>query len=251
MNIPRLTEKQKLIPPLLYKFRYLTVSHFQKLLNYKDPHRIKERLTDLKEKGYIAAVEDKDVTKPFIYCLDTKSKYLLREDEYCDSVVLARLYKEKHKQNAFIDHHLFLASVYLFFDSVKEKNQTLSFFTQQQLKGYEYFPSPRPSAYIVKTGENISRYFLEVFDPYTPAFVLRNRVRYYLQYSREGQWQANTNNSPFPAIMFICPNLSLKNHIYMYSKALLNKSFSNEIDLFLTTRETIEVNKDEIWQKVG
>ena len=90
MNIPTLTEKQKLIPPLLYKFRYLTVFHFQKLLNYKDPHRIKERLTDLKDKGYIETYDEEEVSDmdgdaTFVKCRLTKKGhdlYNLIEDHY-------------------------------------------------------------------------------------------------------------------------------------------------------------------------
>lgn len=250
MAITLITNKQKQIISFLGKFRYLTTYHFQKLLNHKDPHRIKEWLKDLKGKGYIAVIKNEDPTKPFIYCLGTKSKQILKAQGNSDENILSRLYKEKSKTEAFIEHHLSIASVCLFLLSQKEEQSQLNFFTKQDLSGYDYFPNPSPDAYIaIKTKKQTSRYFLDSFDPNVPPFVPRNRIKYYLKYSQEGQWGVNTDSSPFPSILFICPNERLKRHIYMYGQSILQKSFSG-INLFLTTSETINQKRETIWERV-
>lgn len=252
MNIPPTTDRQKQIIIYLYKFRYLTINHFQKLLSHKDPHRIKEWLKDLKEKKYIASIKDKNITHPTIYCLDTKARYILKDSKDSDQTFLNRLYKEKNKEKSFIDHHVFITTVYLFFFSKKEYESELKFFTKQDLKAYQYFPDPLPDSYIaVKAKEKTIRYFLDLFDLNVPPFVLRNRIKYYLKYFQDGNWQGNTENSPLPLVLFICPNERLKKHIYMYSKSLLQKYFNNEIKLFLTTKDAIESYKQgETWEQV-
>ncbi len=252
MTTPSITKGQIKIIHSLYKFRFLTINHLQKLLNHKAQYRINTWLQDLQDKKYISVIKDKDRTQPFIYCLDTKSGHVLKDNEKFEKTFLSRLYKEKSKERPFINHHLFIATVYLFFLSKKEKQSVLKFFTKQNLKGYQYFPDPLPDAYIsVKNEKQTKRYFLDLFDPNIPPFVLRNRIKYYLKYFQDGQWQENTENSPFPLILFVCPNDRLKKHIFMYSKSLLQKSFNNEVKLFLTTKEILEANNPDltVWEQ--
>src|SRR5438034_8036080 len=100
MILPETTDKQKQIFNYLYTFRFLHTNHFQKLFNHKDKRRIKEWLKDLKDKGYIAKVENgkntfENRTKPAIYCLIPKARHILKRNENCDLLVLDRVYKEK------------------------------------------------------------------------------------------------------------------------------------------------------------
>lgn len=79
----------------------------------------------------------------------------------------------------------------------------------------------------------------------------RQRIKQYITYSESGEWQANTENSSFPIILFVLPHEQRKKHIYYYGKALLEKTFE-DISLFLTTQDLIKGNKENqnIWQKV-
>ncbi len=252
--LPPITKTQKLILLFLYKFRFLTVLKLQKYFNHKDPHRIKEWLKDLKDKGYISAIVDsKDITKPYVYCLATKTKYILQENEDCDKTVLGRLYKEKGLQENFRNHLLFIVDIYLYFLSRQEKNSKLHFLTQQDLIGYDFFPAELPDVYIaVKTKDGTDKYFLDLFDDYRkPSGVARFAVRKYISYCEDGSWQANTENSPFPTLLFIVQDERRKKHINMYGKAKLAKTFE-DISLFLTTQDTIKFSKGKIniWKKV-
>lgn len=244
------TEQQEQIIIYLYQFRYLIVRQLLKLLNHKDPRRIQEWLNDLVKRKYIAQIKDEEISKGFIYCLDTKARSILKEDENIDSSVLRRLYKEKQKDIPFIKYHLFLADIHLYFLSQKEKGQELNYFTAQELKGFEYFPDPLPSAYIeVKDKKEATRYFLDYFDEYTPPFAIRRRVKLYMKYLKSGNWEANTDNAPFPSILFILSSEKLKKHIQIYSREVFKKNLSDDIDLFLTTKSEIksgQVTWDEI-----
>lgn len=257
MNLPAITQKQKEILLHLYKFRFLTTNQIQLLLHHKNPTRIQPWLKNLTEKEYVRRYYSRttfgDNTKPAIYFLASRARHILKEEKDCSSHELNRVYKEKQKSKKFIDHNLFIADIYLYFLSRKEAHEELHFFPRANLGDFEHFPNPLPDAYIaVKTPEKTKRYFLDLFDAYTPPFVLRNRVKAYFSYAENTTWQENTNNSLLPTILFVCPSETTKKHIFMYSKALLTKTFE-EITFFLTTKDNIQngMTQKNIWEKVA
>lgn len=256
-SLPKITTKQKEILLLLYKFRFLTTNHFVKLFNHKDPHRIKEWLSDLIEKDCIRRNYDRksfgDNTKPAVYYLAPKARLVLKKEKELDFSELEYIYKEKKRTKKFIDHSLFLADVYLFLLSQKSAKEEIKFFTKGELHRYEYFPDPMPDAFISAKGDDKTRrYFLDVFDDFVPPFVLRKRVRMYLEYVEKPDWDEKTSYTTFPSILFICSNEQAKRHVYKYTKALFEKTYEDKLKLFLTTKARIEVGeKNNIWQKVA
>ena len=253
MKLQPITTKQKLILLFLYKFRFLTVMQLQKYFNHKDPHRIKEWLKDLKEKRYISAIADsKEITKPYIYCLASKSRQIFKEENY-NEIFLNRIYKEKNLTNAFKNHCLFILDIYLFFRFQQEKNSKLNFCTKQDLVGFDFLPEDIDAFIEVEDKTGVNRYFLELFDEYRKsAGEARYSVRKYISYCEEGSWQANTPNSPLPSVLFVLPDERRKKHIQHYGKAKLEKTFE-DISLFLTTQDTIRFSKgnNNPWQKVA
>jgi protein involved in plasmid replication-relaxation len=257
MDNPTISEKQKEILDFLYSLRYLHTNHFQKLFNHKDKTTVKEWLKDLRDNGYINKViieEDSfiDRTKPNIYCLTKLARRQLKQKEKYSKKVLNKVYREKTRTAKFINHCLFIADVYLLLRDRKEPDQELEFFTENELNEYEYFPQPLPSAYLtITTGEDTHRYFLEIFDQYTPSFVLRNRVKKYLDYATSGDWEANTNSEPLPSVLFICPTSKNKSHIFFYAKAKFEEAFEETFDLYLTTWKLLKSDSQDIWEKVA
>ncbi len=253
MLLPKITLSQKRIINYIYSFRFLTISQLQQLFNHKDSKTIREWLIDLRAKKYIDRIKDpKDVTKPIVFCLAQRAGHILKGDDGINENFLLWLYKEKKKEERFIQRHLFIADAYLYFLKNREKGQEINFFTKQDLFGYEYFPDPLPDAYIdVKERKGNTRYFFEYFDEKTPSGVIRYRVRYYFEYADISKWQKNTDNAPFPVILFVLPNERRKRHIAFYAKALIEKSY-NDLEFFLTIKENIKFagKKVNIWQKV-
>lgn len=252
--LPPITKSQKQIIFFLLKFRFTKTSQLQKYFNHKDPKRIKEWLKDLRKKKYIAAVVDyKDVTKPYIYCLASRSRYILKENKNVSKGFLNRIYKEKSLTKIFKEHCLFLVDIYLFFSSQKDKKSKLAFCTPQELESFDYLPKDLDAYIAVEANGEIRRYFLELFDEYRDKTgIIRYSVRKYLTYFQDGNWQANTNNSPLPSIFFVMANERRKAFASHYGKAKLSKTFE-DISLFLTTKENIKFSKTgkNIWQKVG
>jgi len=254
--IKPLKKQQLQILFLLYKFRYITVKQLLKYFHHKDPHRIREWLKDLKERKCIFAIEDiSDPTKSFVYCLDTKARYTLKENKDYDKNFLYRLYKEKKYKEKFRNHCLFLVDIYLYFLSQQSEGSTLHFLTQQDLIGYDFFPEKLPDAYIaVETKGTTDKYLLELFDDYknkqSPGSI-RFHTRKYVKYSENGDWQANTNNNPFPTLLFILPNEIRRQFLHHYGHAKLVKTFE-DISLFSTTQDAIRFSKAKvnIWEKI-
>ena len=243
------TEQQNQIILYLYQFRYLIVSQLLKLLNHKDPRRIQEWLNDLLKRKYIAQIKNEEISMGFIYCLDTKARSILKKDEDISASVLGRLYKEKQKDAIFIKRHLFIAQIHLYFLSQKEEGQELNFFTAQELRGFEDFPELLPSAYIeVADKKETTRYFLDYFDEYTPAFVIRKRVKFYIQYLNI-DWQAKIDNVPPPSILFVLPTEKMKKHIQIYTREVFKKNLADDIELFLTTKSEIKTGQVK-WEEV-
>lgn len=253
-SLPLTTKSQIQIISYQYKFRYLTINQLQQLFNHKDPHRVKEWLTDLVNKKYLSRIEDKkDPTKPHIFCLAQRAGRTLKKEEDIDKNFLNWLYKEKSKGEAFINHHLFIVDAYLYFLKNKEKDENINFFTKQDLLGYTYFPDPMPDAYIdVEAKDGNSRYFLDVFDQTVPPGVLRYRSKYYFKYAEDGNWQANTDDAPFPTVLLVLPTERKKKHVSFYARAILEKSFNDEVEIHVTTKDNIKFAKDgiNVWQKV-
>ncbi len=253
--IKKLTKKQKEILYYLYQFRFLHTHQIQKLLKHKNPNRTLSWLKNLIEKNYVKRHYEKksfqDTAKPAIYYLGPKARQVLQKEKKIDLYDLEYIYSEYRREKKFIDRCLFLADVYLYLLSQKEPQEEIKFFTKTLLKGYEYFPDPLPDAFIsVKGEETTRRYFLDFFDEYTPAFVLRRRVKMYLEYIEKSDWDENTNNAPFPSILFICPSERVKKHIYYYAKSLLEKTYDDKLSLFLTTMGQIQRGNNDVWKKV-
>ncbi len=253
-KLPKIKPKQIQIIQNLLKFRFLTTNQVQKLLDHKEPKHAQEWLKDLLDKKYIKRVYDpknfEENTRPAIYFLAPLSRSLLKSEVDADS--LEYIYKEHTRQDKFIYHCLSVADVYLYLLSQKNINEELNFFSKFELLKYEYFPDPLPDAFIAVKGEtNTRRYFLDYFDEYTPSWVFRLRVRKYLEYADKNDWDENTDFTPLPNILFVCPNENSKRHIQLYSKALLEKTFEDKVALFLTTRSKLQFGgKNNIWQKV-
>lgn len=253
MQIPTVTKSQKQILILLSSFRFLLINQLASLFSHKDPHRIKEWLIDLEKKQLVFIIKPKNKTKPYIICLNHKARYVLQKDPNIEETYLARLYREKKAGDDFIQRQLFIADTYIYFLRHKDKKTEIDFFTKQDLQGYDYFPHPMPDAYIdeVTTKEHY-RYFLDYFERTISAKKLRFLISRYIKYYESGSWEENTNNTSFPTILLIFESQRKMWHIYHYAKALLEKSPTDDIEIFLTTKDKITLNKKtvNIWQKI-
>jgi hypothetical protein len=255
--LPKITKGQKEVLKLLQIFRFITTIHFQKLFNHRDSHRVKEWLKDLQIKGYVkrhySRKDFAEVSKPAIYYLAPKARQILSFEKNLDTQKLEYIYKEHKRGKVFISHCLFIVDIYLFLLSKRNPKEEIKFFTKFELAEYIHFPLPLPDAFIAIKGPGYTRrYFLDLFDEYTPNFVLKKRVNTYLKYSVSSDWDESTNVTALPKILFVCPDDLLKSLTKVCNEAFSETTYDeNKISIFLTTKSQIQISPgNNIWQKV-
>lgn len=252
LKLPKITNKQITLLYFLYKFYFLNTNQFQKLCHHKNPKTVQKWLKNLRDKEYIKIhkiIENKFIanTQPTIYYLTKLARQKLKNDEKCDLVILNRVYQKKPLSNEFVKNCILVADIYLNLASQMANGEKLHFSTKTNLKGFDYFPSPLPDAYIaIKTPQKNRRSFLIIINPKIPWRVIDQRMIDYVAYSYNNRW-GDYSPDPLPSFLIICPNGGTKKHLYkIISNETPNTSF------YLTTKDTIQEFgfKGDVWEKV-
>lgn len=252
MKKDSLTDKQIEILLLLYKFRFLHTHHFQKLLNHKYANRIQIWLNQLTINKYILKDYDpKKVIKiPAVYSLTKNARQLLKTNKECDIQLLNKIYRESERSETFKNKCLLIADIYLYLKSQLKKTETLYFATQTNLAKYEYLPDRLIDAYVAITKtKDTKRYFIEIIDENLPKPRIRGKIRKYLEFESSGDWEVNTD-TPFPSVIFICPNDGIKKWLQREVNKKLEEAQS-EIKFLLNSKVDYgSVNKN-VWRKIA
>lgn len=225
--MPSVTPKQLDILTLLYRFRFLSRTHIQRLLHHKNHSLILIWLTDLATNGYITQHYTKQIASaPAIYELTpTGTTYLKTQFKQ-------KLAKQTKYTDALKSHSLSVADMYFsLLEQTERSGKKLHFSTKADLSGIRHLPKPLPDGYVAieeKDG-GMERYFLEVLED-VPARLLRNRVRQYIAYFDSDIWQDNTDK-PFPTVLLACPNARLKRHLEHYLKSKVEEDSGLKFEL--------------------
>ncbi len=252
MDIHILTDKQLTILTLLYRFRFLTSTHIQHLLNDKTPRLTNYHLKILTSQNYINKHYTRTLgsgNQPAIYFLASGSIKALQNIEGIETKTLQRIYREKIRSQQFISHALFIVQYYqyLLTESAKSKH-ILHFFTKTDLLAHTYILHPLPDAYFARVDDKkeTKRYFVEVIDLGAPRFALRKRIEQYTDYIDNGTFEEVTRH-PFPTILFICPTLGVQIYLKKYLAKMYDESSLDQVSMYLTTRKGAFAG---VWEKV-
>lgn len=230
----KITPKQIEIILLLYKFRFLNTNQIQILLQHKDNRRIKSWLKDLNDKKIIFRIYSKKIgenTKPAIYCLDSASKKIVQDHKEINKIFLNRVYKEKTRSKEFIDHSLFISSLYLYFLKLAENNNSkFEFLTKTTL--LDLFTD----SYLTI---NNKEYLIEVWDKKEADFVLRKKVKKLINHFVYGDW-SNKNNKNFPIILLICFNEKAKIYLNSFISQILVEEGNFPLNFLISSLEIIK-----------
>ena len=247
-----LTDKQLTILKLLYRFRFLTSTHIQHLLNDKTSRLTNYHLKILTTQNYINKHYTRTLgsgNQPAIYFLSSGSIKALQNIEGIETKTLQRIYREKIRSQQFVSHALFIAEHYLYLlaESAKSKH-TLHFFTKTDLLAHKYIIHPLPDAYFARVDEKkeTKRYFVEVIDEGAPRFTLRKRIEQYTDYIDNGTFEEVTKH-PFPTILLICPTLGIQIYFKKYLAKMYEESSLNQVSMYLTTQQGAFSGE---WEKV-
>lgn len=257
------TNKQLAVLKQLYRFRFGTTDLLARSLDLKDGRYIHTRLEALAGQGYIGKNYDSSYKldgKPATYYLLPKAFAALKKQHKAtgkelSEKTLRNAYKDKEASSEFIARKLALFTVY---DRLRAVHgNSLKLWTKDQLNfdKYDYFPQPKPDAYLTILPEGIrprSRdFFLNYLDDKTPFFVHVRRLQKLIEYVEANEWEDATS-SKLRGALLVCESTSLLKRI---RKKLAELVDEDETPQFCyTTLQALKDSKvedDEVWQVVG
>ena len=261
MTLPIITKKQQEIIHLILTFRFLNSNQIQAFLKHKNKKNINTWLPDLVIKQYLTPVPKpksfESKIKPTEYHIGLNGIRTLKNIEDIPVEYARNLYREKLKKSAFRKRCFLLANICLSF--LKETTKTG---TKYQFETYwNYMQSDsifnflvelKPHLCIIKHSEGKKRYFLlEIFDETLPLYMRKKRIKSYMEFFDEYEWENNINGQ-FPNILIVCPMKSLLISSKRMTKALLEKEENEDISFRFTTVEKIQNIgvTGSIWEKV-
>jgi hypothetical protein len=250
----QLNQGQLDVLELLFKFRFGTTELIANGLDKKNGTSIKSRLTILREQGFIDRRydgTDKLSGKHASYYLKPEAIRRLRtRTNHTDitDVTIKNIYKDKTVSDQFIQHCLQVFAVYC---RIKDQySKGLKFFTKAGLMTFDYFPQPLPDAFLsLKNEQETKRFFLEVFESTTPAFVINRRIKQLINYFESGEWDAT--DTDFPTILIICDASVLQNRVEKRILTSLHNADDADDLVFATTNRHALTADRKVWRLAG
>ena len=247
-----LNSKQLDILRLLYRFRFVTSNLLTITLQLKDPSKTNQRLRILMDQEYIGRKYEPGyrlLGRHASYHLLPKGINALRElsetEGKMSATVLHSLHKDKSASDQFIERRLGVLGAYC--HTVAHYNECARFFTQSELARYKYFPKPRPDAYIrLKVGDHEGQFFLEVLNDKLPFFRVIGRLKQYITYFEDGEWEVT--NSEQPTVLLVCESPAILKRLLKVMPGIVEDEDAEEMKFYATTRDRIMSNAtDRIW----
>ena len=276
MNLPNLTPRQQTILILLYKYRFLNRIQIQTFMGHKDYKRINAWLADLRDNHYVEWIYSTDFlekSKPGIYYLGLNGIRWLKEHQDHPIEEFRKRYREQSRSQGFIDQCVLVADCCIAMDkkSADSSNTTgktrinYSYTAQADYadpdNGYHFLNesdliSPQLCyEKTVQTKDDIeaTTYLLEVIEATMPRYRVRKRLKNYIEYLEDGEWQDSTDeDKPNPIAMFVCPSLTDMIYCKRATKRLLEEKWGEDIRMWFTTTEKLKAQgmTGKIWEEV-
>jgi hypothetical protein len=265
MTLPTITAKQQAILKLLYRYRFVDRIQIQALMHHKDKRRIGAWLKDLKDKGYIGWIYDggdfAQKTKPAVYYLSLNGiRYLRTVGEYPPEELRKR-YTESARKPAFISKCLLLVDCCLnleaqITDAVNYLSETEADYADPENE-YHFLSELGPDLYfakLVSTSDEVvtSNYLLEVFDPTMPRYMVKKRLKDYVTFLMEGDWELETGDDGPPIVLLASPTKAELIYAKRRTRKLLEDVGDDEaIHIRFATVEQIRLQTitGKIWEE--
>jgi hypothetical protein len=234
MNIPTITPKQQTILQLIYTYRFINRTQLQALLNHKDKRRISAWLKDLRDKEYIDWIYDAhdfaEKTKLAIYYLSLNGIRYLRSLDTYPPGELRKRYKELSRQLDFISRCLLIADCAVSLQASSKDSVSYTWLTQADYSDrdsdYYFLDELKPHLCFIKQNNTITQtktinYLLEVFDSTTPRYMVKKRLKDYVEYLIADDWEDDFDAQPI--VLLACPSTA----DLIYAKRRTRKLFEN------------------------
>lgn len=271
ITLPKITNRQKEILDLLYKYRFLNRIQIQALLGHKDYKNVNLWLKDLREKQYVEWIYSThfaEKTKPAVYYLGINAIRRFKQNDV-HSEHIAKYYRESGRSQAFIDRCILLGDACVALEQAVGKNENGDtwYFHETEAEyaddGYFSFLTDtdiHPNLCFSKQGYDdggeevtIESYIVEVFDPTVPRFTVRKRLKDYVKFLDDSEWQSETEEDKPPIAMFICHTKADMIYCKRATRKLLEDTWETEdIHMRFTYIDKIREHgfRGKIWEEV-
>lgn len=261
MNLPKLTPKQQEIIKLIYRYRFITRKHIQTLLGHTDKRRVSSWLKELRDQQFVGWFYDPndpyERSTPAIYFLDTNGiRFLRHTGEYAEGELRKR-YKDATRQQDFIDKCLLLADCTIHLEARNKGNDVHYAYALEadytdpdsdfcMLGESEFIHPDLAFTKEAETDEGYvnQTYFVQFFDPTTPRYMVKKKLKEYVEYFDSGEpeeWQQQSGQDELPIILIACPTLAE----LIYAKRYAKKQFE---EYELHEREDVRIRFATIQQ---
>ena len=242
-------------------------------MKHKDKKTINLWLKDLTEKRYVNRIYSDhflEKTKPAIYYLGINGiRHLKTADEY-PIEELRKRYREHERSQGFIDRSILVAQCRL--DMRAKKSQMVQYYCCTQAD----YVNPRHSLHFLSEHETLrpdfciikkeqlkqtkepttTNYLLEIFDATLPRYRVKKRIKDYVQYLIDDEWDSGDNDPP-PIILLVMPTLVDLIYAKRRTKKLLldeyyeTEDIPEDLHIRFTTTEQLKQNgiTADIWEE--
>lgn len=261
MKLPPITKTQHTILSLIYRYRFMERQHIQTYLGHKDKRRVSSWLKDLREKHYLEWVYDPndfvERIKPADYYLGINGiRYLQATGEYPASELRKR-YRDADRSAGFRARCVLLVEVCIDLMAASDEMARYACLTPTEYayetSAYYFLQELGPHLCFTKhEGATSTNYLLEVFDATLPRYRFRKRLKDYLIFLAEGEWESERDDAP-PTILFVCPTTADLIYAKRRIRWLLESEWETEdIHFRLTTTDKLKQQGiiGEIWESV-
>jgi hypothetical protein len=248
MKLPTTTTKQQEILKLLYRYRFLERKQIQKYLDHTNKSPSIRLLKDLREKQFIHWIYNPSDPgariKPAVFFLSTHGIQLLRACDIFPEDELRKRHKDGTRQQDFIDRCLLLADCCLHLEARnKEDGDKLHYnysLEADYINPYSNFyyldenelihPNIAFTKQLESDNESISQtYFVQVFDISTPPYIIKKKLRSFVEYLQDGEREDLHGDDNLPIILITCPNIAKLIYAKRYVKKQLDDIYYHDI----------------------
>jgi len=271
MTLPKLTNKQQEIIRLLYRYRFLNRIQIQKLMGHKDYKTINLWLKDLREKQYVEWIYSTDFaekTKPAIYYVGINGVRYLKTIEDYDKIEVRKRYRESSRSRTYIDHCLAVADFCVYLkdktsigveywyltpsDFIKPDGRRIGVLTTTE-SGYKMTPDLYfEKQYLVDGRAKKATYILEIFDSSLPRYMIKKKLRDYMENIEYADWEYATGQKKHPTHLLVCARLTDLIYLKRRTRRLVAEEwdYTSKPNIWFTTLDKfIENGLGEVWEK--
>jgi DNA-binding MarR family transcriptional regulator len=225
---PKLNDKQLLTLKLAYKFRYLTTDNLARRRKISQ-NAAYSSLNILHKRGYLGRKHNKSYrlqNKSARYHLTLKTVKLLSQPEHemNKDVLLTRRFEDK-KSPEFIDLQVAIMTAYLDIKDSVDDPDSLIILNASEMAERErdnYLRSyPSLEIYDKDTSHH---YLIEVFPDNQHLFLLKKRVRQYIDHYDNQPWEWKQ----YPDVYFVRKSLGDRRRLKAYIEEKMDDSFIDE-----------------------